>query len=181
MRDVEYLQLPFIRKLAREVLSAPGAEWKLLPLLKKHSPGFTMDTLKHLVEQFETEANLPQPTLGNVGELVAEPLRAQWVVTDLIPARGCSLLAAPPKLGKSTLVRYLAWCVATGTRFLEYEIMEAGPVLWVTGDESRNELNAGWQRILKTYGDPGNIYFAQGHVPKEGYLDFLEDYPYNAT
>jgi hypothetical protein len=54
-----------------------------------------------------------------IGRLLAEPQETtRWLVDGLLPAGGISILAARPKVGKSTLARDLAVRVARGEAFL---------------------------------------------------------------
>src|SRR5690606_29603093 len=56
------------------------------------------------------------------------------------------------KSGKSLLVLYLAWCVATGTPFLGNAVRE-GPVLHVALEDSPTVIRSRVQRIDHGYGD----------------------------
>lgn len=57
--------------------------------------------------------------LTPIGELFAQPAeQTRWLVDGLLPTGGLSVLAARPKVGKSTLMRALAAAVARGQDFL---------------------------------------------------------------
>lgn len=73
-----------------------------------------------------------RPVRGRtLGEIEADPPEPpSWVVRDLI-RDGLNLLTAPPKAGKSTLTRWIALCLATGTPVLDREV-HAGAVLLVS-------------------------------------------------
>lgn len=45
----------------------------------------------------------------------------RWIVSGLLPDESLSLLVSPPKVGKSTLLKHLAVCVARGAPFLGFE------------------------------------------------------------
>lgn len=52
-----------------------------------------------------------------------------WLVEDLLPKPGISLLAGPPKEGKSQLARYCATCVLNGSPFLRRKTKKGSVVL----------------------------------------------------
>ncbi len=57
-----------------------------------------------------------------VDQLLALPKTyIPWVVRDLLPSSGVSILVSEPKKGKSTLLKYLLSCVAQGKPFLGFE------------------------------------------------------------
>jgi hypothetical protein len=58
----------------------------------------------------------------------------KWLVKDLLPVGGISLLGAKPGVGKSTLARNLALCVSRGESFLERDTMQ-GPVIYLAIEE----------------------------------------------
>jgi len=62
-----------------------------------------------------------------IGKLLAEPQeQIPWLVDGLLPAGGISALAARPKVGKSTLARELAVCVARGEPLLGRATTQGG-------------------------------------------------------
>ncbi len=65
----------------------------------------------------------------------AEP---KWVVHELLPV-GLASLAGRPKVGKSWLALQLAAAVATGQRFLDWEV-EQGPVLFIALEDPPRRL-----------------------------------------
>ena len=76
----------------------------------------------------------------SLADLLNEPDEAvQYVVHDLLPAGGTSLLAGKPKAGKSTLARCLALCVARGDNWLGRECRQ-GTVLYLGLEEKRSEV-----------------------------------------
>ena len=60
--------------------------------------------------------------------------KMNWLVEDLLPADGLSLLTADPKAGKSTLARCLSTCVATGQPWLGIQTRQ-GEVLHLALEE----------------------------------------------
>ena len=85
----------------------------------------------------DTKSGLPFVSLA---DLLNEPEEAvQYVVNDLLPAGGLSLLAGKPKAGKSTLARCLALSVARGESWLGRECRQ-GTVLYLGLEEKRSEV-----------------------------------------
>ncbi len=75
-----------------------------------------------------------------LAELLAEPKEnVAYICEALLPAGGTSILAARPKVGKSTLARTLALCVARGESFLGRPCTQ-GNVVWLALEEKRGEL-----------------------------------------
>ncbi|OWY71576.1 hypothetical protein B7486_07765 [cyanobacterium TDX16] len=68
-----------------------------------------------------------------------------FVVQDLLPTGGSSILAGEPKAGKSTLARTLILSVATGHDFCGRTVVK-GPVIYLALEDKRAEV----QRQLKS-------------------------------
>jgi hypothetical protein len=62
------------------------------------------------------------------------------LVDNLLPSRGFSLLAAKPKVGKSTLVRNLIISTLHGGEFLGRKVNRTGPVVYYCLEESLGEV-----------------------------------------
>lgn len=107
-------------------------------------------------------------TLTRLGDLLDEPEEtASWLVDGLLPSGGFSLLAAKPKVGKSTLARCLAFAVSTGGLFLGRATTQ-GAVIYLALEEKRAEV----RRHFKAMGAAGDedIYIYAATAP----LDALE-------
>jgi len=68
-----------------------------------------------------------------------------WLVKDLIPARGIVMLNGEAKVGKSTLALQLAMCIAQGNLFLDKPV-EKSQVLYLQFDTSDSD----WSFMLNT-------------------------------
>lgn len=66
--------------------------------------------------------------------LTGKQTKIEWLVDELLPKRGTSLLIAGPKVGKSQLSRFLALRVADGGKFLRRKV-KVGKVLIVMLEE----------------------------------------------
>ena len=70
-------------------------------------------------------------------ELLERPLEpTSWLVKDLIP-NGLTILAGPPKVGKSWLAYQLALCVSLGQPFLDHETTQADVLCLFLEDTER--------------------------------------------
>jgi AAA domain len=85
-------------------------------------------------------------------ELVAEEFpEPRWAVPGIVP-EGCTLLAGPPKVGKSWLTLDLGVSVSTGGKALGRLDVPAGPALYLALEDPPRRLK---DRLLKVLaGDP---------------------------
>lgn len=111
---------------------------------KKPAPGFTFITLADLYLR-------PDPAYN-------------FVVDDLLPVSGSSILVAKPKVGKSTLAQQLARSVAAGTPFLDRGCAQ-GTVLYMAFEEKDSEVKTSF----KAAGAPAEmpVVFHFGDVPED--------------
>lgn len=78
--------------------------------------------------------------LTKLSDLLNEPEeQVNWLVDQLLPAGGFSLLVAKPKAGKSTLARNLALCLGRKYDFLNRATAQ-GPVIYLALEEKRSEV-----------------------------------------
>ena len=100
-----------------------------------------------------------------VGDLIDAPAEEhQWLVDGLLSASGTSLITAKPKVGKSTLLRYLAFCVARGEPFLGRETRK-GSVIYLAIEEKRGEVVARFSEMGCGHDD--KIFIHVGTAPAQ--------------
>jgi len=87
-----------------------------------------------------------------------------WVVDDLLPSGGFSVIIAKPKVGKSTLARQIALSVAQGEPFLGRQTMK-GAVLYVSLEEKRSEVKSHFQLMGATGTEDLGVYI--GSIPED--------------
>ncbi len=75
-----------------------------------------------------------------------QPIR--WIVRDLIPA-GLTILASPPKFGKSWMAMNLCLSVATGGRFLGYQCCKCG-CLYLALEDGERRLKSRMGKVMRT-------------------------------
>lgn len=98
-----------------------------------------------------------------VGDLIAEPDDAHpWVVDGLIPSGGLVLVAAKPKVGKSTLARAIALRVCRGEPVLGRTTMQ-GPVLYLGLEDPRAAIKGHFRRMGAVKSDDLAVF--PGSVP----------------
>ncbi|MBA3726608.1 MAG: AAA family ATPase [Armatimonadetes bacterium] len=97
-------------------------------------------------------------------ELLSLPEEAEeWLVDGLLLSSGVSMVAAKPKVGKSTLARYLALCVARGDAFLGRETV-AGKVFYIALEEKLSQVMDHFRRMGATEEDE-NLFIHAGSAP----------------
>lgn len=85
--------------------------------------------------------------LKSLGQLMDEPEEeTEWVVEGMLPMGGFALLAAKPKVGKSTLMRNLLVSVARGERFLGRQCAQ-GKVLYFGLEEISSKVAGHFRRM----------------------------------
>ena len=106
--------------------------------------GGTAEQFKALLETAKT--SIPEPPsknglhLTSLDDLLNEPEEAvEYLVENLLPSGGVSVIGGKPKAGKSTTVRNLAVSVASGEPFLGLPTTQ-GPVFYLAFEEKRGEV-----------------------------------------
>jgi hypothetical protein len=94
----------------------------------------------------EADSNTERPfTL--LSDLLKEPKEVQdWVADNTLITGGLSMLAAKPKVGKSTLARNLARAVARGDDFIG-RATKRGPVIYCELEEKRDQVGDHYRRM----------------------------------
>jgi hypothetical protein len=117
------------------------------------------------VTQTAAAAGSADPPLLTMADLLTGPIDPeQWLVDGMLPDGGTSLLAAKPKVGKSTLAQDLAFCVARGENFLS-RAGRKGPVLYLALEGRRGELRRAFTAMGAVPDDP--ILFHVARTPKD--------------
>ena len=126
----------------------------------------------------ETFVNMEERKLNtvNAAELFHMDVKpTEFIVNGLIPV-GLSLLASPPKYGKSWMVLYIAISVAEGTDFLGFTTNKCD-VLYLALEDRKNRLK---ERMLKLTGGkafPAGLEIAIDAKPLgDGFIEHLEDF-----
>jgi hypothetical protein len=108
------------------------------------------------------------PSVMSLAQLLAkETSLCSWIVQDILPAGGTSLLVGKPKEGKSTLARMLACDVVAGCPFLGRYPTTKGAVLYWAFEESEHHVREQFLRLMASASggaaiDPELIDFAPG-------------------
>lgn len=95
-----------------------------------------------------------------LGDLFAKPPEnIRWLLDGVLKAGGTSCLAAKPKVGKSTLARHLAFCVARGLPFLGRATLK-GPAMLILVEENEGEIIAQMRLLGASPKDPLFFHFS---------------------
>jgi AAA domain-containing protein len=126
----------------------------------------------HTKRQTETEKGLGFQTLAELWNMPSENIR--YVVNDLLPASGSSILAATPKTGKSTLIRNVLFSVVRGEDVFWRKVV-AGPVLYLGIEELRDDAVEHFKLLGATPDDPISIKTGRTAYPLEEAIKRLAD------
>lgn len=142
---------------------------KICKSVGKYEPG---------VSRSERSKRLKSPELNvhsarDLQEKDLPPIR--WIVVDMIP-QGLTLLASPPKYGKSWWVLDLCLSVAAGDRFMNHSTEKSG-CLYLALEDSENRLQNRINRL--TYNAPAPMdfeYSVTAATLDTGLIEQLEAY-----
>ena len=125
------------------------------------------------------KVKVPELNVQSVRDLQEEELPPiRWVVVDMIP-QGLTMLASPPKYGKSWWVLDLCLSVAAGDKFMGH-YTEKSNCLYLSLEDSKNRLQDRVNRL--TYHAPapkGFDYAITAANLDNGLIDQLESYMKN--
>lgn len=102
-------------------------------------------------------ATVQLPEIIPATDLIVMPIPPMEYLVDDILACGTTVLAAPPKAGKSMMVFHLGMCVASGTPFLEHPTHQCG-VLYLALEDSKARLKDRMLKILDGTVVPSQFY-----------------------
>jgi len=95
-----------------------------------------------------------------------------WIIENLLPSGGFSLVIAKPKVGKSTLGRQAGYSVSRGELFLGRKTIK-GPVLYVSLEEKRSEVKKHFQLMGATGTEDLGVYV--GAIPEDANVWLLNE------
>ncbi len=140
---------------------------KIAKSVGKYDPGSSTHSKRLKVPELDVQS------ARDLQEEDLPPIR--WIVADLIP-QGLTLLASPPKYGKSWWVLDLCLSVAAGDRFMNHSTEKTG-CLYLALEDSKNRLQSRINRL--TYNAPAPIGFnyslTAGSIDN-GLIEQLEKY-----
>ncbi len=103
----------------------------------------------------------PRPLTAKEALAVA-PDQTEWMWEDCLPAAGCSILVAKPKVGKTTLAVNLAVAIARGYPILSRGVTQA-PVAYLSLDASLPEIMGVFGRFKLEESD--TVFIHAGSAP----------------
>ena len=107
-----------------------------------------------IVKRYPAGESAPQAgnslNLVGLGELLSRPsVPVDFVLQGRLVAGSVSIVASKPKVGKSTLARNLALCIARGLPFLGWPV-KRGPVLYLALEERAEDVAADFRAMGAT-------------------------------
>jgi predicted transcriptional regulator len=146
-----------------------GNDDSLTTLIEAAQP-WTPSAAKAVVTAETGKAAPIQPpgfNLTTLADLLAEPPESRrWLWERTFPAGGVSIIAAKPKVGKSTLARNLALRVVRGEPMLG-RTTTLGAVVYLALEEKRAEVADHFRRMGAGVNDGGAIHIHVGRAPQE--------------
>lgn len=136
-------------------------------------PAHKLDSRLALSADRANRANPPSTVFRftELKALLAEPEEQRpYLVDRLLPMAGFSILAAKPKVGKSTFARNLALAIARGECFIDRQTV-AGPVVYLALEEKRPEVQRHFQR-MGAHQEP--VFIHVGSAPEEAVAALAE-------
>jgi CheY-like chemotaxis protein len=110
--------------------------------------------------------------LESVGKIIKEKREVKWIVDNLLGEATISVIAGPPKSGKSTIIRQLSRDVAQGGEFLGRKVKQ-GTVIYLALEEQRELLAQQLRQLGVKDEDP--FYLHVGPVAAEDKYKALEN------
>ncbi len=156
-KSIKAIELPGPGKDMSEWLAAGGTREQLLHIIDE-APSYNGVALLTETTRFH---------FTKLSELLNDPDEDKaFIWENTLIKGGLSIIAAKPKVGKSTLARNFALALAKGEpAFLGRSIAGSGPVLYLALEEKRSEVKKHFQRMGATENLP--IYIHTGSAPEQ--------------
>lgn len=163
--DYYYFECPS-RPWRKKTIEENAADF-IEEFYKRHGPNYAPEF--EPVGQTGADKQSEKPKDGikllSLGDLLKMPdEKTQYVVENLLPSGGTSIVAAKPKCGKTTLLRQLSLSVARGEMFLNRGTSK-GSVVYLSVEEKREEIKNHFKDLGAT-GDE-EIYIFAERAPKD--------------
>ncbi len=114
----------------------------------------------------------PKFNITRLDKLLNEPEeKVNWILDQILPTAGTSLLVGKPKVGKTTLVRNLLICISQGKPFLGRQTQK-GAVLYLALEEKRSEVIRHFKEM--NVSGQEEVYLHAAVAPPEA-LDLLRE------
>ena len=81
-----------------------------------------------------------------------EACQFEWRVEGIFSTKGTSVFASPPKSGKSTLIRWLIYCLTTGTPWLDHQVQPC-KVAYFASEENIEAIKKLLLMLEDSFGD----------------------------
>ena len=155
-------------------MSMASDDWRM-KLPAETPSGLSLDSVLDAqtlgVEQRTESTTLKLATLAELYERPQPEI--EWLVQDLLPTDSMAVLSSKPKAGKSTLLRCLAHCVASGTGQWLGRQCASGSVLHLALEERPSTVIEHYRKL----GTPGDRLYVLDEEPPpkiEGRANRLE-------
>lgn len=119
-----------------------------------------------------------RPTLGAISarDLQKKDIPPQRFILEKMLVIGLTILASPPKYGKSWFALNLCLSVASGSRVLGYRTAKTG-CLYLALEDSERRIKSRMEKLLGGREAPDNLYYTtMAHDMDNGLFDEMEDF-----
>jgi hypothetical protein len=111
-------------------------------------------------------------TFKSAKEVLNSTETVDWVVDQMLTVGGFSIMAGPPKSGKSTLMRQLVLATSRGGEFLGRKVKQ-GPVIYLALEEQESVLKTQYKTVGLTEDD--NVIIHTGGTTSQDPVRDLKD------
>jgi len=108
----------------------------------------------------------------NIKQLFEEKPRIDWLVDRMLSEGGISVIAGPPKSGKSTIIRQLSVATAQGGNFLGRDLKQ-GPVVYLALEEQEALVYSQFKSLGVVEDDP-IVFHAGPPFKNDPFPDFAD-------
>ncbi len=120
--------------------------------------------------------NISKPEILSAQELINLDIPEPYCSIENLIYQGITILAAPPKHGKSWMVMDICLSVAKGENFLGFKTHQSG-TLYLTPEDSKNRVKKRLKNILCCQEPPEDFYICTEAITLESHLiTILENY-----
>jgi hypothetical protein len=161
-RESEFLYFQCPSRPWKKKAIEDNAKDFLEEMFKRHEDEILEDAKKEETKSSEPKKGIVLRTLGEIMNSPDEEV--PFIVDNLLPSGGTSIVAAQPKVGKTTLLRQMSLAISRGHMFLARQTFQ-GPVIYFSVEEKAAEIKKHFKEMGADGTEP--IYIFAERAPKD--------------